>query len=274
MTDAGAESKEAGSTGSAGTPEFQFRNVSKVFASPSGDEFLAVRDVSLEVNPGEFLCIIGGSGSGKSTLLNMAAGIITPTTGEVLQRGRAITSYNTEIGYMTQGNNLLPWRTCARNVALPLEFRGVDRAARRGAVEAALAQVGLQRFADHYVSQLSGGMQKRAALARTLVYNPATLLMDEPFGALDAQLKLTLQRELLGIWERECKTVVFVTHDLEEAILLGDRVVVLGTAAEGVVHVEDISLPRPRDLVHLRATRGFTEVWERLWRLLEGRLGE
>lgn len=252
--------------------ELEFRDVTKVFVAPDGGRFLAIGNVSLDIAPSEFVCIIGGSGSGKSTLLNMAAGIIQPTSGGVFQGGRPISGFNTNIGYMTQDNNLLPWRTLGRNVALPLELRGWSRSQRRHAVQAALAQVGLDNFADHYVSQLSGGMRKRATLARTLVYDPPTLLMDEPFGALDAQLKLTLQRELLSLWERERKTVVFVTHDLEEAILLGDRVVVLGSPEEGIVHVEEVVLPRPRDLVKLRTTSEFSEIWERLWRVLESRL--
>jgi NitT/TauT family transport system ATP-binding protein len=251
--------------------EYEFRRVEKRFESVDGT-FTAVTDISLAIEQGTFVSIIGPSGCGKSTLLNMSAGLMRPSEGEVLYRGEPIRGINTSVGYMTQQNNLLPWRTLEKNVGIALEIQGVSRSERKERVAEVLHTVGLDGFGRRYPSQLSGGMQKRAAIARTLIYRPDTLLMDEPFGALDAQLRLSLQRELVDIWEHDKKTVLFVTHDLEEAILLSDRVVVFGTKPGRIIHIEDITLPRPRDLVTLRGDSHFTEVWERLWRLLEPQL--
>jgi NitT/TauT family transport system ATP-binding protein len=163
----------------------------------------------------------------------------------------------------------LPWRTVERNAGIALELQGISKAKRVGRVEDVLKLVGLDRFAQHYPSQLSGGMQRRLALARMLVYEPEILLMDEPFGALDAQLRMELQRELLRIWERDTKTVLFVTHDLEEAILLSDRVVVLGISPGRIVHEEQIDFERPRNLDGLRLTDQYRQLWSRLWKFLQ-----
>jgi NitT/TauT family transport system ATP-binding protein len=173
------------------------------------------------------------------------------------------------VGYITQQDNLLPWRTLEDNVAIALEIAGVSRAERKRRVAETIELVGLVGFEKHYPSQLSGGMRKRATLARTLIYSPDTLLMDEPFGALDAMLKNTLQLELLRLWDRDRKTVLFVTHDLDEAILLADEIVVFGTNPGRVIHVEKVNLPRPRNLSEIRGSSHFTEVWERLWALIE-----
>lgn len=249
--------------------EFRFDGAWKYFASRSGTPTLAVRDIALDITPSEFVCIIGPSGCGKSTLLNMAAGLMAPTKGRVLHRGEEIRKINSDVSYMTQHNSLIPWRTVTRNVGLPLEIQGVRRAERRRRVSEMLETVGLARFANHYPSQLSGGMQKRAALARTLIYDPATLLMDEPFGALDAQLRLVMQRELLSLWERDRKTVLFITHDVEEALLLADRVIVFSGSPGTVIHAEDIDFERPRDIAGLRSDPRFAAKRELLWQLLE-----
>jgi NitT/TauT family transport system ATP-binding protein len=254
-------------------PQFEYTDIRHQFVDGDRD-FLAVDGINLTVRQGEFLTIIGPSGCGKSTLLNLAAGLIHPTQGSVLYRGQPVVGLNTDVGYVTQRDTLLPWRTAARNVALPLEVQGVPKAEREIRVEKALELVGLKGRGNRYPSQLSGGMMKRAALAQILVYEPTTLLMDEPFGALDAQLRMGMQRELLEIWDRKGQTVLFVTHDLEEAILLGDRVVVFGTNPGRIIHVEDISLERPRDLVALRADPRFTSTWERLWSLLAPQITE
>ncbi|MGE3620595.1 MAG: ABC transporter ATP-binding protein [Acidimicrobiia bacterium] len=256
-----------------GTPaEFEFDDVTKEFAVPRRAPFVAVRGVDLRVETGSFVCLVGPSGCGKSTLLNMAAGLMEPTEGDVRYRGVPISRLNTDVGYVTQQNNLLPWRTLERNVGLALEIQGVSRRERKERIAATLERVGLSGFGGRYPAQLSGGMQKRASLARILIYEPATLLMDEPFGPLDAQLRLSMQRELVNIWERDRKTVIFVTHDLEEAILLGDKVVVFGASPGRVIHVEDVDLPRPRDIVHLRSDPAFLSIWARLWDLLEAQI--
>jgi NitT/TauT family transport system ATP-binding protein len=248
----------------------RFADVTKVFTAHNDHRpFLAVRDVELNVPQGRFVCLIGPSGSGKSTLLNMAAGLFQPTKGTVFHDDVPVRGVNTRVGYITQADNLLPWRTLEDNVAVGLEIRRLSRAERRRRVAETIELVGLKGFEKHYPSQLSGGMRKRATLARTLIYSPDTLLMDEPFGALDAMLKNTLQLELLRLWERDRKTVLFVTHDLDEAILLADQIVVFGTNPGRIIHVENVAFPRPRALADIRATREFTAVWERLWALIE-----
>lgn len=247
--------------------QLEYRGVGRSFRS-KGDLHVAVTDIDLEISRGEFVCLVGPSGCGKSTLLNMAAGLLTPTVGEVRYDGHAVDRVNTQVGYVTQKDSLLQWRTVERNISLPLEVQRVPKAERRQRVDEMLELVGLTRFADRYPSELSGGMRKRVLLAQTLAYRPDTLLMDEPFGALDAQLRMTLQQDLLDIWTKSAKTVVFVTHDLEEAILLGDRVVVFSASPGRIIHDERIALPRPRDLVSLRSNATFRETWERLWGLL------
>jgi len=254
----------------ADVPAISFSEVTKAYPPGSSSKgLLAVHRVSLDIQKGEFVSLIGPSGCGKSTLLNIVAGLLHQTSGTVLCEGEPVRSVNTKVGYVTQHSTLLPWRTVANNVAVPLIIQGVPRRQRRDRIEAVLALVGLSRFANHYPSQLSGGMLRRLALARMLVYRPEILLMDEPFGALDAQLRMELQRELLRIWDQEKKTVLFVTHDLEEAIVLSDRIVVLGSHPGRVIHEERVNLERPRDIARLRTTDAYHHVQDRLWALLE-----
>lgn len=248
--------------------QVEYESVARTFNGPSGS-FVAVRDIDLQVRRGEFVCIIGPSGCGKSTLLNMAAGLLTTSEGTVSYSGKPVQGINTDVGYVTQKDSLLPWRTVERNVALPLELHKVPKGDRARRVAEMLRRVGMEKFANHYPSQLSGGMRQRAMLAQTWVYEPHTLLMDEPFGALDALLRTQLQADLLEMWERERKTILFVTHDLEEAILMADRVVVFGAAPGTILHVESINFDRPRDLMELRSTPEFVDVWKRLWHMLE-----
>ncbi|GAA4548263.1 ABC transporter ATP-binding protein [Pseudonocardia xishanensis] len=254
--------------------EFEFCSVTKEFLSADGQAHTAVRDISLQVERASFVAVIGPSGCGKSTLLNMAAGLMAPSSGQVLQSGTPVAGINPRVGYLTQQNNLLPWRTVRDNVAVALEIRRVPRAERRRLVDDILRTVGLQDFADYFPSQLSGGMQKRVAIARILVYKPDSLLMDEPFGPLDAQLRLVMQRELLAIWERDRRTVMLVTHDLEEAILMADKVVVLGRSPGQIIHIEDVDLPRPRNVVTLRKDERFIATWDVLWSKLEAQFDD
>jgi NitT/TauT family transport system ATP-binding protein len=251
-------------------PILEYRDLSKVFFKGS-TQVHALSHVDAEVGAGELLAVVGPSGCGKSTLLNLSAGLMAPGTGEVRYRGRPITGVNTDVSYVTQKDNLLPWRTVAENVALPLTLGGratMSRAERAERVERYVRLVGLSGFEGHYPAELSGGMRKRAQLARSLVYEPEVLLMDEPFGALDAQLRLVLQAELLRMWEGTGKTLVFVTHDLTEAISIADRVIVMSSRPGRIRAVERIDLPRPRDVFGIRFVPGFGDYFERLWSAL------
>ena len=242
----------------------EWQNVRKVFVR-EGRAVEAVADVSLDIRRGEFVSLVGPSGCGKSTLLNMTAGTMPIDGGRVIYDGEPVTAVNRRVGYITQKDNLLPWRTVRENVALPLEIRGVPPAERDARVRTLIERVGLGGFEDHYPRELSGGMRKRVTLIRTLVYDPETLLMDEPFGALDAQLRLVMQDELLKIWSGSGKTIVFVTHDLAEAIALSDRVVVLSRRPARVKLVAEVPLPRPRDVFEMSHGPAAAALHRQLW---------
>lgn len=229
----------------------------------------ALGGVSLNVYEGEFLAVVGPSGCGKSTLLNIAAGLMKPTVGSVRYAGEPIRGPNRQVGYVTQRDQLLPWRTVQKNIMLPLEFRGVPTAEARRRAAAVIEQVGLTGFEKSYPAQLSGGMLKRASLARTLVYAPRTLLMDEPFASLDAQLRMVMQDELLRIWRETGSTIVFVTHDLAEAITLADRIVVISARPGTVKLVTDVPLGRPRSAVTAHEAPEFSGLLSRLWAALD-----
>jgi NitT/TauT family transport system ATP-binding protein len=233
-----------------------------------GRETLALDKVDLEVATGEFVAFVGPSGCGKSTLLNMIAGILPPTAGTIVHDGRVVSGINRHVGYMTQTDSVLPWHTVTENVELPLKFQGVPTAERRRRVGDLLSRVNLTGFERSFPSELSGGMRKRVALAQVLVYDPGTLLMDEPFGALDAQLKLLMQAELLKIWEATRKTVVFVTHDLAEAVTLASRVVVFSGRPGRIKAVEAVDIPYPRDPFRVRFQPAFEATYARLWEAL------
>jgi NitT/TauT family transport system ATP-binding protein len=225
--------------------------------------------VSLRASPGEFIALVGPSGSGKSTLLNLLAGLLKVTSGDVLFQGQPVRDINTQVGYVTQRDNLVPWRSVAGNLALPLEIRGIPRAERDARVHDAIEKVGLAGFAEHYPNELSGGMRKRVTLARALIYGANTLLMDEPFGALDAQLKLVIEDELVKLWQESKPTILYVTHDLTEAITLADRVVVFSARPAQILAIEEIHIPRPRDLNNTRFLPEFKDIHEKLWGLLK-----
>lgn len=241
-----------------------FYGVSKVFSSRDGD-LVAIRDVSLVVDRNQIVTLVGPSGCGKSTLLNLIAGLMQPTTGEVRYKGEIVTGIHSDVGYMTQNDHLLPWRTVAKNIAVPLEIRGLSAGDIRTRVGELIEIVGLNGFENAYPTQVSGGMRKRTALARTLAYDPQTLLMDEPFGALDAQLRTHLQGELLRLCRKLEKTVLFVTHDLDEAIALADRCAVFSGRPGTIAEMIDVDLPRERDLTRIRFDPHFLELTKSLW---------
>lgn len=248
------------------------QGVRKSFAS-GGRWSDVLSGIDLDVAPGEFLPIIGPSGSGKSTILNLLAGIDMPSAGTVSYDGHRVSGVSRSIAYLTQHDSLLPSLTVADNIAVPLEIRNVPPGERARAVQEMMAKVGLAGYGKHYPRQLSGGMQKRTMLARTLIYDPKTILMDEPFGPLDAQLKLAMQAELLRLWTGTGKTIVFVTHDIAEAITLSDRVLVLSAQPTRVKHAEPIRIPRPRDVHEIRFSPHFEGHYRALWSAIEMQRG-
>jgi NitT/TauT family transport system ATP-binding protein len=244
-------------------------HVTCTFAGSRG-RYTAVRDASLEVAAGEFVSVVGPTGCGKSTLLNVAAGLLAPSTGEVYVHGAPLQGVNARAGYMFQAEALMPWRSALRNVTAGLEFRGVAAGEARMRAHEWLARVGLAGFEDRYPHQLSGGMRKRVALAQTLILDPEIVLMDEPFSALDVQTRQLMENELLELWSADRRSVLFITHDLEEAIALSERVVVLSAGPETHPIGEfAIDLPRPRDVAEIRLSPRFVELHEAIWRVLK-----
>jgi NitT/TauT family transport system ATP-binding protein len=251
-------------------PKLRLTGVSKRFAIHGG-ELEALRPVDMTVQPQEFVALVGPSGCGKSTILNLAAGLLRPTDGTVFYDGQPVTALNRAAGYMTQKDTLLPWRHAADNIriALELKCRAIPRDEAVARVAQIIELIGLKGFERHFPAQLSGGMRKRVALARTLIYEPETLLMDEPFGALDAQLKLLLLDQLQNLTMARRMTVMFVTHDLAEAITLADRVIVFSARPGRIRAIRDIDLPRPRDVFKVRFTTAFARLHEELWDVLK-----
>ena len=245
-------------------PAIAIRGIEKRYVG-RGRETVALDTIDLTIEEGELVAFVGPSGCGKSTLLNMVAGIIDPSVGQILHEGRVVSGINRNVGYLTQVDSVLPWRTVENNVGLPLEYRGVPKSEREPRVAAMLAMVNLTGFGKAFPRELSGGMRKRVALAQMLVYEPQTLLMDEPFGALDAQLKLVMQAQLLKIWQEQKKTIVFVTHDLAEAIAVASRVVVFSGRPGKIKHIEEIDIPYPRDVFKVRFLPAFEAAYEKLW---------
>jgi NitT/TauT family transport system ATP-binding protein len=227
----------------------------------------ALRPIDLTIHAHEFVALVGPSGCGKSTILNLIAGLLQPSGGTVSYDGTPVRGPNRRVGYMTQKDTLLPWRTAADNVriALELKCRAVPRAEADARVAQIIGLVGLTGFERHYPAELSGGMRKRVGLARTLIYEPETLLMDEPFGALDAQLKLLMLDQLQALTRQRRMTVVFVTHDLGEAITLADRVVVFSARPGRIRTIRAVDLPSPRDVFRIRFTEAFAHLHEVLW---------
>lgn len=242
-------------------------DVEKTYVS-RGKETLALAKVSMDIKQGEFVAFVGPSGCGKSTLLNMIAGIISISRGHIIQDGHQVGGINKNIGYLTQADSVLPWRTVEDNIGLALEYRGVPKAQRVKRIQEMLDMVDLNGFSKAFPKELSGGMRKRVALAQMLAYGPKTLLMDEPFGALDAQLKMTMQSHLLRIWQEQKLSVVFVTHDLEEAVALASRVFVFSGRPGRVIHEEKVEVPYPRDVFRTRFLPEFERAYNQLWNKL------
>ena len=255
-----------------GTQALAFDSVSCTFPARgrARETYTAVCETSLTIADGEFVSLVGPTGCGKSTLLNVAAGLLAPTQGQVHVLGQRLHGLNREAGYLFQADALFPWRTALDNVMAGLEFRSVPRDAARESAMQWLKRVGLEAHAAKYPHELSGGMRKRVALAQTLILEPKLLLMDEPFSALDVQTRQLMENELLNLWSQDVRTVLFVTHDLEEAIALSDRVVVLsaGPACHPIGEF-DIDLPRPRDVQEIGLHPRFVELHAAIWQALK-----
>ena len=253
------------------TPALALDRVTCTFISADapGSRYTAVKDVTLAIAPGEFLSVVGPTGCGKSTLLNMAAGLLEPSSGSVQCFGEPVKGINRRAGYMFQSEALMPWRTTLANVTAGLQFRGMAPAEANAVGEEWLQRVGLAGFGDRYPHQLSGGMRKRASLAQTLVLDPDLILMDEPFSALDIQTRQLMENEVLDLWAAKRKAVLFITHDLDEAIAMSDRVVVLSAGPQAHPIGEfTVDLARPRDVAEVRVTPSFIELHKAIWNVL------
>ena len=250
-------------------PALELQGVTCTFVDrhDAAQRYTAVREVTLTVGAGEFVSVVGPTGCGKSTLLNVAAGLLAPSSGSVRVFGAPLAGINARAGYMFQAESLMPWRTALANVMAGLEFRGVADAQARA--EDWLRRVGLGGFGDRYPHQLSGGMRKRTSLAQTLALDPDIILMDEPFSALDIQTRQLMENEVLALWAAKKKAVLFITHDLDEAIAMSDRVVVL-SAGPGSRPIGEfvVDLERPRDVAEVRNTPRFIELHQAIWAVL------
>jgi len=242
----------------------QIEGIRKEFAG-GAVPVVALEAVDLGIERGEFITLVGPSGCGKSSLLTLISGLAPPSGGRIRLDGREILGTDRQVGFITQQDNLFPWRTLIDNVALALELAGIGTAERQREATRWIKRVGLEGFERAYPHQLSGGMRQRANIIRTLIYAPAVILMDEPFGPLDAQTRQSLQALLLSIWETQRSTVLFVTHDLTEAIALADRVVLMSARPGRIVRVDRVDIPRPRDIFHLHDLPEFRRLYDALW---------
>jgi NitT/TauT family transport system ATP-binding protein len=249
----------------------EFLGISCTFRSSdaAAARYTAVADTTLRVRAGEFVSVVGPTGCGKSTLLNIGAGLLAPSAGEVRVFGQVLQGINARAGYMFQADALMPWRSAIDNVMVGLQYRGVSEREARAQAQAWLDRVGLGEFGDRYPHQLSGGMRKRTALAQTLALDPDIILMDEPFSALDVQTRQLMEDEVLELWAAKKKAVLFITHDLDEAIAMSDRVVVLsaGPATHPIGEFE-IDLARPRNVAEVRTQPRFVELHSQIWKVL------
>ena len=258
-----------------GGPVLEIRNLAKTYGT-GAKATRAIADVSFSVADREFVCVVGPSGCGKTTLLKCVGGLLRPSSGEVLVRGKRVTSPPEEMALVFQeyGRSLMPWASVRNNVLLPLRHKRLGRRERKELVEEALDAVGLTRFIDHYPWQLSGGMQQRVAIARALAYQPSILLMDEPFASVDAQTRGDLEDLVLRVREEFAVTVVFVTHDIDESVYLSDRVVVLTHAPTEVEEIIGVTLPFPRDQIATKELPEFAHLRGHVYRLIKRELVE
>ena len=246
-------------------------NITVTFTGKSGGAgYTAVKDTTLDIADGEFVSVVGPTGCGKSTLLNIGAGLLKASSGAVKVFGEPLVGLNAKAGYMFQAESLMPWRSALDNVTAGLQFRGEQASSARAKGEAWLERVGLAGFGNRYPHEMSGGMRKRCALAQMLILDPKILLMDEPFSALDIQTRQLMENELLELWGGDRKSVLFITHDLEEAISMSDRVIVLSAGpATRPIGEFVIDLPRPRDVAEIRMTPHFLELHEQIWHTMK-----
>ncbi|HEX7735188.1 MAG TPA: ABC transporter ATP-binding protein [Ktedonobacteraceae bacterium] len=247
------------------TSAITLQNVTKRFRTPTGQAYTALHDLSLDVSPGEFCAVVGPTGCGKSTTLGLISGLERPNQGEVQVMGQTVQGIDPRIGYVFQSDAVFPWRNVLRNVAAGPLFRGIPKTEAFEKARDWIARVGLSGFENHFPHQLSGGMRKRVALAQTFINEPQILLMDEPFSALDVQTRALMEDELLNLWSSTSASVVFVTHDLEEAISLADRVCVLTAGPATVKGIYTIDLPRPRKVAEIRFEPRFVNLYHEIW---------
>jgi NitT/TauT family transport system ATP-binding protein len=246
-------------------PAIRFADVRLTFAGQDKD-VIALDSVSFDVAPGKITTVVGPSGCGKTTLLRLAAGLAPVSGGAVFCNGAQVNGLNTDVGFVTQDSNLFPWLTTLGNVEFPLTIRGIPLAERRDKAMQWLRLVGLEGFENHYPSQLSGGMQKRVSIVRTLIYEPSVVLLDEPFGALDAQTRMGLHHELLELWREKKSTMLFITHDLVEAITLSDQIVIMTRRPGRIKEIYDVPLARPRNVFEIYLEPGFDAAYATLWK--------
>src|ERR1051325_1777285 len=259
---------------SSGTDELVIRveGVSKAFQTPDRGRMTALENINLNIPYGEFITIVGPSGCGKSTLLKVIAGLTPVSGGRIFYQGEEVQELNTRVGYVPQESKLFPWLTLEENVAFGLDGKRYSRAERERQLKYFIALAGLAGFEKYYPAQLSGGMGKRASIIRALAYEPPVILMDEPFGPLDAQTRMVLQDELLKIWEQKRQTILFVTHDLVEAVALADRVVVMTHRPGKIKDIINVSMSRPRNIFEIHRQEGFDEAYGRLWNIFRHEL--
>ncbi|HEX9067326.1 MAG TPA: ABC transporter ATP-binding protein [Ktedonobacterales bacterium] len=253
------------SPGTSASQAIELRQVTKQFRTPTGGVYTALRDLSLSIRPGEFCAVVGPTGSGKSTTLSLISGLDHPTRGEALVMGQPVEGISPHVGFVFQTDAVFPWRSVLGNVEAGPLYRGTHRREAERKARDWITRVGLAGFEDRYPHQLSGGMRKRVSLAQTLINEPQILLMDEPFSALDVQTRVLMGNELLNLWSTTSASVVFVTHDLEEAIALADRVVVLTAGPATVKGIYTIDLPRPRNVSEIRFNPRFVELYHEIW---------
>lgn len=243
----------------------RIKNISKTYDSKENITVDALNNINLEIKENEFICIVGASGCGKSTLLRIIAGLENATEGKIFYNNKELLKATREIGMVFQDYSLLPWRTVLDNIALGLEFRGENKKKRLNIASEYLKLIGMEEFGKAYSYELSGGMQQRVAIARALANDPKVLLMDEPFGALDAHTRILLQKELLRIWEENKKTIIFVTHSVDEAVYLADKVIVMSNKPGEIEEIIEIKMERPRDRGHIE----YATMTSRILKILE-----